>query len=94
MTILTSGSDSGSFLTIPIGRGGGGGGGGGGGDATPSMEPRKLEFGNSGCFKSELIELILTKIEQKQQTTFINRYKILSTCVNNKMIFLTNVGLD
>ena len=89
MTILTSGSDRGSFLTIPIGRGGGGGG-----DATPSMEPRKLEFVNSGCFKSELIEFILTNIEQKQQTTFINRYKILSTCVNNKMIFFTNVGLD
>ena len=52
MTILTSGSDRGSFLTIPIGRGGGGGGGGGGG-ATPPMGPRKEEFGNSGSFKSE-----------------------------------------
>ena len=91
MTILTSGSDSGSFFTIPIGIGGGGGGGGGGG-ATPSMDPRKLEFGNSGCFKSELIEFILTIIEQKQQISFINRDRILSTCVNN--FFSTNVGLD
>ena len=71
MTILTSGSDRGSFLTIPIGIGGGGGGGGGGG-ATPPMGPRKLEFGNSGSFKSEWIELILTIIEQKQQISFIN----------------------
>ena len=52
VTILDSGSDRGSFLTVPIGRGGGGGGGGGGG-ASPSMDPRKLEVGNSGCFKLE-----------------------------------------
>ena len=68
-------------MTIPIGRGGGGGGGGGGGATTP-MEPRKIDFGNSCCFKSELIEFILTIIEQKQQISFINRYEILSTCVN------------
>ena len=50
-----------------------------GGGATPPMGPRKLEFVNSGCFKLELIELILTMIEQKQQISFMNRYRILST---------------
>ena len=90
VTILTSCSGRGSFLTIPIGIGGGGGGGGGGG-ATPSMGPRKLEFVNSGCFKLELIELILTMIEQKQQISFINRYRILSTCVN--IFFLQMLAL-